>query len=109
VRKRSQVAALVAHHWLSHCVVVVKLAFLLGLLHGVLKRASKVENQFCALIAAFKLCYFSSLRIFKGLKENFVSHTTINIACAHEIKLKDKMNHWHLTTIRKWTASQHAI
>jgi hypothetical protein len=77
VRKRSQHATLIAHHWSSFCMLVVKLAFLLGLLDRVLKWAGKIENQFCVLIAAFKLYYFSSLRNFwRRQKEGqiFVTH-----------------------------------
>jgi hypothetical protein len=48
----------------------------------------------------------SRIRIgIRDWKENFESH--YNQHCTRKIKLSDKMNQWHITTIRNWTASQH--
>jgi hypothetical protein len=52
----------------------------------------------------------SRIRIWnQRLKRKLCESHYYNQHCAHKIKLSDKMNQSHLTTIRKWTASQHTI
>jgi hypothetical protein len=51
----------------------------------------------------------SRIRIWNQRLKRKLCESHYNQHCAHKIKLSDKMNQWHLTTIRKWTASQHTI
>jgi hypothetical protein len=49
----------------------------------------------------------SRIRIWNQRLKRKLCESHYNQHCTRKIKLSDKMNQWHITTIRNWTASQH--